>query len=272
MDINQANLTNLVGLWHKYGAVKVAAGGSPKMVSNHSWPHRCWLDLAQPNTMENTASEASFSAIEKRSMAPNIVPIWPVLTGTMATEHCEKLEQWLTTHGWHCQFEQSAMYLDLTQGNDQPQNYGSVSAAANKQHLTIKPVVTSDDLNNWVAIGSEAFGYQIDKAVIQPLVQDSSVELLLVVHGGNNVASALLYITDTIVGVHQVGVTQAAQGKGIARWLMEQLIERAAKGQASAVVLQASAAGKPLYDSLGFKTQFVIKNYQKSNVASGFVT
>jgi len=267
MDTNQANLSNLVGLWHKYGALRITAGGAPDMFSNSSWPHRCWLDLATPNNIVNTPSDVSFAAIEKPSIAPSVapivVPIFPVLTDTTAVKYNTKLEQWLITNGWQCQFEQSAMCLNLAGDNRQYQNYSPVTTTASRPDLTIKPVVTNDDVNNWVAIGSEAFGYQIDKAVIQPLVDDSNIELLLVSQSGINVASALLYKTGTIVGIHQIGVAQAAQGQGIARWLMQQLIERASKGQASAVVLQASMAGKPLYDSLGFKSQFVIKNYQK---------
>jgi len=261
MDFKQQNLANLIGLWHKYGAINVAAGEGAEIFSNISWPHRCWLNLPISQGEGITTSTSEFKAITSQS----IVPVWSEPTPTLADEANISLEQWLITHGWHCQFEQSAMYLDLSQYT-RDHKYGvAVSGQVSRTELMLTPVVTSDDVKDWVAIGSEAFGYQIDRAVVQHLVTDSTIELLLVNLDGKNIASALCYKTGTVVGLHQIGVATAAQGQGIARWLMQQLIDRAGKSQIKTIVLQASVAGKHLYDSLGFKTQFTIKNYQKNH-------
>ncbi|MBL4630866.1 MAG: GNAT family N-acetyltransferase [Paraglaciecola sp.] len=52
------------------------------------------------------------------------------------------------------------------------------------------------------------------------------------------------------------------RSKGIARNMMHEVLALASRELACHYgVLQASCAGESLYQSLGFKTQFTIKNY-----------
>ncbi len=71
------------------------------------------------------------------------------------------------------------------------------------------------------------------------------------------------YKTGDTIGIHQVGVKPCFQGQGIARHLMAALLMRCQNWQAKRAVLQASSAGLPLYQSLGFNSQFIIKSYQQ---------
>ena len=42
MHLNEANLTNLTGLWKKYGSC--LGNTLPFVYSNARWPYRCWIE------------------------------------------------------------------------------------------------------------------------------------------------------------------------------------------------------------------------------------
>lgn len=72
------------------------------------------------------------------------------------------------------------------------------------------------------------------------------------------VATGLLFKTGAVVGIHQIGVPAEHQGRGYATQMMRILIQYADQWQADSVVLQASTAGRPVYQKLGFVEQFLI--------------
>jgi ribosomal protein S18 acetylase RimI-like enzyme len=66
------------------------------------------------------------------------------------------------------------------------------------------------------------------------------------------------------MGVHLVGVIADFRGRGIARALMQYIINLSIALDGKYLMLQASAAGESLYRELGFMKQFTIKNYQRA--------
>ncbi len=130
-------------------------------------------------------------------------------------------------------------------------------------NFSVKKLTTVTELALWLNIASKAFGYAIEQLVFEKLMAEQDSQILLAYDNNVPVATALLFKTDNIIGVHQVAVHPNMQGKGYARMLMKALINKSYEWQGSHIVLQASAAGKPLYDSLGVKNQFLIKSYQK---------
>lgn len=242
MNIEDKNLKNLSGLWKKYGASSVSAGST--CVMNNGWPHRCWFESTVEIARDNVADIPQSA----------IVPIWPSFE-LGAPGSAAALEQSLIQNLWQCTFEQTAMALPL--------GTGSNHAPAPRPGFELNLVSSNEELEEWLKIGSEAFDYDIQRAVIAPLLSDECIKVFLAYEQGKAVASALLFKTGDAIGVHQVGVRRDFQGQGIARSLMLQLIEICAQWGASDIVLQASKAGKPLYDSLGFDTLFTIRNFQK---------
>nr|WP_241242218.1 GNAT family N-acetyltransferase [Thalassotalea sp. G2M2-11] len=128
--------------------------------------------------------------------------------------------------------------------------------------LNIKSISTDNDIKQWVGIGSQAFGYDINFQVIQQLRRNSAIHLLLAWLDQTPVACGLLYQTDKVIGIHQVAIAPKYQGQGLAKQLMVEMINRCFELGGNYVVLQASSAGKPLYQKLGFHEQFIIDNYQ----------
>ncbi|MFK5947918.1 MAG: GNAT family N-acetyltransferase [Methylococcales bacterium] len=259
MHIDEANLFNLTCLWKKYGSWPVNEGALPRLHANMHWPHRCWRDWNTSNigyTMPGPPSDTAWLEDVPESV---ILSIWPPMSdnksGVAVPFEQQLIEKRLLEKQWICDFEQIAMYMELQEE--------STCLPLSRPGFQVMTVRASEDIKKWVDIGSEAFAYRIDYPVIENLINDKSIRILLAYEGTQAVASALLYKTGKIIGIHQVGVKQAFQGQGVARCFMQNIIASCIMWQGKYIVLQASQAGLPLYDSLGFKVQFTIKNYQR---------
>ena len=155
--------------------------------------------------------------------------------------------------------EQTAMFLNVP-------NSSSDSGTLQVQPrigFTVKKVKTPQDITLWIDVVMQAFGYSIDREVIENLINDLDMQLLMGCYNDQTIASAILYKTGDTIGIHQVGVKQDFQGKGFARSFMKEIMAICQLWQGKNIVLQASQSGKPLYESLGFTPQFLIKSYQK---------
>jgi GNAT superfamily N-acetyltransferase len=261
MHIDEANLSNLTKLWHKYDSLPVEAAKLPLLQANTGWPHRCWIDSWERSDGDSGQLQGGINDNRWVENIPRsaIFPLWPTLrsNNNLPSSQFEPqvIEQSLIDKHWHCTFEQTAMYLTLPgDATHSPRTHPG---------FKVRTVSTFEDIKMWADIGSEAFGYQIDLSVIQRLVDDEEIQLLLGWDNCQAIACGLLYKTGDIIGVHQVGVKLAFQGKGFAKCFMLDIIAACSKWHGKHVVLQASQAGKLLYEKLGFKSQFLIKNFQR---------
>ena len=100
---------------------------------------------------------------------------------------------------------------------------------------------------------STAFGYEIDSTALIPLLNDENAEVYAYWVEGRIAGTAIAYQTNSIMGVHQVGVLPDYQGKGIGKLLMSHLVARAKEKNCELMTLQASEEGLPIYVKMGFK-------------------
>lgn len=236
--LQQANIDNLIRLWRNYGCRSVAPG----VRVSRSWPNRCWF--------ERVADERPFPGLDEflAALPPqSIIPVWEGAFGDM-----QGVDQSLAECGFVTAFEQTAMYLPLRGKAD-----------ATQSPVVIEKIQAPRDIQTWTSVCGLAFGYEIDAAVIFNIADDPNVRLYLAYNDGQAAATAMLYKTADIVGIHQVGVAPGLQGKGLALALMQYVILEAAAWQGRYVTLQASEAGEKLYQRLGFSRQFIIRNYQR---------
>lgn len=267
MHIDQANIINLTGLWEKYGSRTIVTDPPLTLHANTHWPHRCWLDRDSlltgdnPQVLMDDASGNRWLDNVPDSAIYSQLPMFSAnKNGDAELIQARPFELQLRQKNWRCVFEQTAMYLDL---NDFKQY-----SLAGRAGFKISRVRTSEDVALWIDICGEAFGYSIERVVIEQLIDDQEIQLLLGFQDGQAVASALLYKTGDVIGLHQVGVKQACQGQGIATSLMQEILTACVLWQGEFMVLQASQAGHPLYDSLGFRAQFKIKNYHRVSLTA----
>ena len=259
MHIDEANLSNLTNLWLLYGSQPVKA--TRLLQTNTHWPYRCWIDWNAQSDDDTAKLQGDVNDNRWLENIPEsaIFPLWQAISADnkllASIFDPQVIEQLLLDQHWYCAFEQTAMYLALS---GDTRHVPQMRAG-----FKVKPVDTFEDIKTWADIGSEAFSYQIDLSVIQQLINVDDIKLLLGWDNDQPIASGLLYKTGDIIGVHQLGVKQAFQGKGFAKCFMLDIIEACAQWQGKYVVLQASQAGKPLYEKLGFKSQFSIKNFMR---------
>lgn len=235
--LEKANIDNLTGLWRLMGATESGNG----LQQSISWPRRCWLgwDHRQDSMPLDLARNVP---------AGYLCPIWAAGEETAAQEAS------LLAAGFEMGLQQLAMVLPLVQNPLLPET----------PSLSLHLIENESDSAAWSDLCGRAFGYQIDADVIEQLRQQPGVEVLWAVREGEPVATAILYQTESVAGVHQVAVPPEQQGRGIARELMQWLIARARAKGAEHVCLQASAAGEPLYRSMGFQPQFTIRSYRRA--------
>lgn len=241
-DVNQLNIDNLTSLWRKMGVENDSPFTVDGLTISRTWPNRFWFDwcaqIKQVNAIAPVLDQLPSTAV---------VPVWEG-----AGAPAQQLEIFLKDECFRILFSQLAMYLDLQS-----------IPATELPVLDIITVQSTADIETWTATASAAFGYWIDITAIQALVDVPDVKLLLLKQDGKAAATALVYQTGDIIGVHLVGVPDEFRGQGLARKLMQYVINLCVTMGGKFLTLQASAAGEPLYRQLGFVPQFVIKNYHR---------
>ncbi|MGR9117248.1 MAG: GNAT family N-acetyltransferase [Gammaproteobacteria bacterium] len=263
MHIDEENLNNLTGLWKKYGFDVLKDEIGPAMFINPRWPRRCWYDCnpLTDDLTNNSSQPINYGAVLTGIPPSAVIPVWPLVSCRktdllpLQAEH-DFLEKELIAHKWSCHFEQTAMFLEL-------QDKMAIVPSVNTE-FRMRIVRSYEELTLWVDICEDAFGYDIEPLVLEPLIGDKDIQIILGDIKGQPVAAALLYKTGNTIGIHQVGVRKEFQGKGIASFLMNDILVLCVQWGGKNAVLQASQAGFPLYHRLGFNRQFVIKNYQRA--------
>ena len=241
MDIDQLNIRNLNALWKKYGAQTVAQQGNTRLMANKSWPLRCWVE-GEPDLAFQIAKTPDSHKLSS----------WPY---PLSQPGQLNQTQGLNKH-WQLAIDQTAMYIGLA-------DYAATDTT-NVDRFSLEKVKDNQGLKQWLAISSEAFGYDIDEQVFIPLLNDPDIEILMGRTQGLPAVSALLFRTENVIGLHQMGVKSAFQGQGLSTLAMHQLLSMAKQQGAEYMVLQASAAGLPVYQKLGFHRQFALKYFTVS--------
>ena len=236
-NLDLANLKNLAALWKALGATQQVKSSSTLWISDN-WPHKCWTDPSDPQTPIS----------EDVQLGERLIfPVWGLGEASARETSFKNL-------GYEVNSEQTAMVLSAE---------ARTHISATHNNIDLKQLVDADDAFLWSGICAEAFGYAIHPGPIRKLIQNDQASVFLAAVDGEAAGTAILYRTKHITGIHQVGVRPAFRGKGLARRMMESTIDHAFRSGTQHITLQASPAGKPLYDQLGFRDQFEIRNYKR---------
>jgi GNAT superfamily N-acetyltransferase len=236
----RANLENLTSLWQRMG-VENASGIAAGLRRSQSWPNRAWFE---PGLEVEPGSELQ-RAIEGQRPG-TIFPVW-----RYDPEHPDHWHNALLAAGLTLQSELTAMCLT-----------GYRLSLLEESGLVVREVSRGWEIDAWSELCGRCFGYQIDSAVIRRIAPDERVQVLWALVNDVPVATALLYNSNTAVGVHQVGVDPAWRGRGLAQQFMRSVTNRAIlHWQPAALVLQASRDGLEIYRRQGFVEQFRIGLY-----------
>ncbi|MEQ3515318.1 GNAT family N-acetyltransferase [Pseudoalteromonas sp. BZB3] len=116
----------------------------------------------------------------------------------------------------------------------------------------VEVLTQPDDLPSWAQACSNAFGYIIVPEALLPLLKNPNATLFSYKVDGAIAGTAIAFQSNDVMGVHQVGVDPNFRGQGIAKTLMHHLVDFAKRQDTRLMTLQASKAGLPLYQQMGF--------------------
>ncbi|ALO44447.1 GNAT family N-acetyltransferase [Pseudoalteromonas phenolica] len=116
----------------------------------------------------------------------------------------------------------------------------------------VEVLTQPDDLPSWAQACSNAFGYSIAPEALLPLLTNPNATLFSYMVNGTIAGTAIAFQSNDVMGVHQVGVDPNFRGQGIAKTLMHHLVDFAKRQDTRLMTLQASKAGLPLYQQMGF--------------------
>lgn len=234
----QANIDNLTSLWKQAGLpfngyVK-AEGFDYCEIENSEWPNRLWIN--QDITPELIATASAHIANRPSGF---VLPYWDIYNS--------RSFEILDVMGYEKRSEQIGMSLNI----DQP--------FTQQLDLNYQRVSDNETAQLWSSVFSRAFGYMINGKILARTCDD--IAYYIAYYQDQPVGTAILYTTGNIAGIHAVGVIPEMRRKGLADDMMAFILNRAIAFNTEYATLQASAMGKGLYLKLGFKEEFVIRNY-----------
>lgn len=232
------NIKNLTSLWeeasHYNKRLFTTLEFNYAAIENMNWPNRLWFnkDLDQETVL--LAKNKVFS-----NYPSLIIPYWDIY----GSDSHQLLEQ----NGFIKFFEQIGMSLEMTK---------SLKVQVD---VKINRISTKDDAIQWSRLFTLSFGYEIHPDIL--LNTHKNINYYIAYYQDNEIGAAITYQTDNITGIQALGIIPKGRQKGLANQLMKLLLNISIKNKSEYATLQASDMGRELYLKLGFKAQFVIKNY-----------
>ncbi len=214
------NLNNLNLFWQALNANFV------KNVFTHaSWPNKKWYaDFTKPIDFSNLA-----------------LPINKTFS-TIADLNNSELTDLVIKN------QLIVMYLPLEGDGNQQRLAGDI-------HPNIVKLDNESDATLWAKACGLAFGYEIDAHVIYGLLKNPNASVFAYMQDKQIAGTAISFRSGDTLGIHQLGTVPGYRKMGIAASIMQHLIAQAYGEKKKLISLQASQAGLPLYESLGFKIQ-----------------
>jgi len=233
-----ANIENLTALWKQasipFNGCVEREEFSYCEVPDSEWPNRIWFN---EDITRALIAKAANSIADKSTRFT--LPYWDIYNS--------RSFEILDTLGFVKRTEQVGMSLKLHQPFKQ---------TVNLEHIRVSNAASA---KLWSDLFKQAFGYYISEEILMRTLKE--IEYYIAYYEEQAVGTAILYNTGNISGIHSVGVIPEMRRKGFADDMMAFILNRAIASHAAYATLQASAMGKGLYLKLGFKEEFMIRNY-----------
>ena len=238
MDLVAANIQNLIRLWSlggkRAGQLQEFKNYSVSRVANSDWPNKLWFKRMPDMEL--------FQKVMALHILDGItIPVWPETPG---------LEDMLINADFQLKNELTGMSVPLERFSPARGN------------LQVIEVTDRKSAEKWSQLFYEAFGYLLDPRTVE-LTMDT-MDYYLAVNGEAMVGTVVLYRDSLhVAGIHSMGIIPEHRRKGYAAELLLQVLSLARQKGAMYGVLQASEMGKDLYEKIGFKDEFILRNYVK---------
>lgn len=236
--LHTENIHNLTSIWKSIGQIYQAHTSTLDMewvdMQDKTWPNRLWLTSpVTPQRLEQAKQHLQSTSTQI------LIPYY-----STASEPTEAL---FNTSGFKALFHQIGMSLKL----DHPFQVES--------SVQLKRVITKEDAKLWSTFFEQSFGYFISPDTIADTCH--SIEYYITYSDKAPIGTLILHTTNSIIGVHAMGIIPEMRRKGYAEQIMKTIINQSIKRGLDYMTLQASEVGKKVYDKLGFTTDFVLNTY-----------
>ncbi len=240
MDIIKENISNLTGLWKVAGeranAFHYGNGYNYCEVAYSEWPNRFWF-LEEFN---------STSVIEAREILQSLKTTVKISHWDFYNIYSEKI---FNKYGLVKTSEQIGMSLKL------PKKFN------NKGMIRLDRVTRKDQAVLWSGLFKKAFNYSINEKLV--MLSRNDIDYLIAYHQNYPVGTCMVYSdSKEVVGIHSLGIIPKMRRKGYAQEVFLQVLNQSIESGFEYATLQASEMAKPMYDELGFSTDFIMENYQ----------
>jgi GNAT superfamily N-acetyltransferase len=216
------NIAHLLTLWHCYGNVTT----NNELYIHEKWPNKVW-------SRGETIDESEVVLKANRANTPNKRK-YVTFTTKKPTDASSSLV---------------AMSKSITNEKDIPEDN------------SICQVMNELELREWVKVGSQGFGYDIDIASIKSAFLDNRSSFYFIKHNNDILGTVMAWRVGKDVGIHQMTVLPQGRGKGLATKALIQLERHARLKKAHTMSLQASKKGLSIYKKIGFKPLGYVSSY-----------
>ncbi|MEL7799231.1 MULTISPECIES: GNAT family N-acetyltransferase [Idiomarina] len=234
----QQNLQNLHQLWRIQPYQELTTRHGVPFYKLEQWPSRVWCEPGNYKEAEKTLLLAELSA-------------------QMSDSHTLSMPEALLPKS---EPELNALTLSFSQQMMVKTLDASAPCTASPQ-LALEPI-GPQQAQQWADTTGRCFGYTVAASSVTNLLHGNA-RLYFIVYQGDIAGTAMTFIQEQQMGIHQVGVLDSYRGKGLARDAMLLVEQYALDAGINTLQLQASAMGEPLYQSLGYRSLGAIHNFIK---------
>ncbi|MGG6231983.1 GNAT family N-acetyltransferase [Tenacibaculum sp. SDUM215027] len=238
-----SNINNLTSLWKTaaapYQGYRKETSFESAYIENAQWPNRIWTNLSPS---ENQLKEVQQQMISKNNRFTFSYFTLPNQENNMELDG--KIQLKSTQYG---------MSLELKEKFETQRN------------IDFKRVENKENAQLWSRSFQQAFGYEINSEIV--LKTAENIPYYLVYFEQELIGTVILYTTNTIAGLHSLGIIPEKRKQGFATEIMRHTLNKAIDQNLSLATLQASEMAKEMYLKLGFSLDFLMKNYGVANLS-----
>lgn len=129
--------------------------------------------------------------------------------------------------------------------------------------LQIRKLTQTDELKLWLQIAEEELmGGALDHQIFEQLLKNKQCLFLMGFLENEPVATSLLYSVDGSAGLYIVATRESFRNRGFGKHITVSALQEAKSAGNEIVHLQATKAGKGVYESIGFEFQGEIPVFQ----------
>lgn len=232
-----SNINNLTSLWKTaatpYQGYYKETSFESAYIENAQWPNRIWTNLSP--------SKNQLKEVQQQMLGEDKYFTFSLFTLSSQENNMEldaKIKLKSTQYG---------MSLELNEKFE------------TQRQIDFKRVENTEEANIWSNAFFKAFNYEISTATI--LKTKETIPYYLVYFEQELVGTVILYTTNTIAGLHSLGIIPEKRKQGFATEIMRHTLNKAIDQNLSLATLQASEMAKEMYLKLGFSLDFLMENY-----------